>query len=85
METERERNERHLEEQGGVWFAALLPHDEIFAKNNPQLKMLEELVPNKKMAIGWHVPKNWTVEDLPKFFTSWAIKQFGIFPLDFQI
>ena len=74
----------------GVWFASRLPAMEIWAQDKVKegiLKPLSSLVPNKEKTIGWYVPLEWTVEDLPKYFSYWAINEFGVFQLnlDYQI
>lgn len=83
--------ERYLGGMGGFWFASSLPQMEDWAQDQVELgrlKPLSDIVPEKKMAIGWYVPSDVkTSFDLQRFFSNWAINQFGFFDVnyDFQI
>ncbi len=84
MLTDNDRNtyERYLNtNMGGVWFASSLPSMELFAKEKVAagvLKPLGDIVPNKEVAKHWYIPINWTIHDLPKFFSAGTINGFGV-------
>ena len=82
---DEENYNRWINNMQGVWFASSLPDMEDWAEDKVKegkLKPLSSLVPNKEMAKGWYVPFSWEVKDLTKYFSYWAINQFGIFELN---
>lgn len=75
---------RYRKNLNGAWFAASLPQMEDWAKDQTDLIPLADIVPNKAIAAGWYVPAATKISDLTKYFSFWAINQFGIFELNYN-